>query len=226
MTPVIDGKVHHFEELGLYDGLVLLGDKETKSYWHHITGESLYGPLAGKKIPVQNIFHTTVEQALENYPDIHVAISDARMRENVSVLGRLRRGLGRMFRNTMGMPDTRRDDMDIGLGIWAEDKAKYYPYDEVRASGNVIFDTFEGRRMIVFYAPDALALLAIHTDATSATWEGDELHLNTGQVVRSGILYEPDGSRSETDRPMQVFTRWYGFYLTWAETEVYERSGV
>lgn len=226
MTPVIDGKVHHFEELGLYDGLVLLGDKETKSYWHHITGESLYGPLAGKTIPVQNIFHTTVEQALENYPDIHVAISDARMRENVSVLGRLRRGLGRMFRNTMGKPDTRRDDMDIGLGIWAEDKAKYYPYDEVRASGNVIFDTFEGRRMIVFYAPDALALLAIHTDATSATWEGDELHLNTGQVVRSGILYEPDGSRSETDRPMQVFTRWYGFYLTWADTEVYERSGV
>lgn len=226
MTPVIDGKVHHFEELGLYDGLVLLGDKETKSYWHHITGESLYGPLAGKKIPVQNIFHTTVEHALENYPDIHVAISDARMRENVSVLGRLRRGLGRMFRNTMGKPDTRRDDMDIGLGIWAEDKAKYYPYDEVRASGNVIFDTFEGRRMIVFYAPDALALLAIHTDATSATWEGDELQLNTGQVVRSGILYEPDGSRSETDRPMQVFTRWYGFYLTWADTEVYERSGV
>lgn len=226
MTPVIDGKVHHFEELGLYDGMVLLGDKETKSYWHHITGESLYGPLAGKKIPVQNIFHTTVEEALENHPDIHVAISDARMRENVSVLARLRRGLGRMFRNTMGKPDTRRDDMDIGLGIWAEDKAKYYPYDEVRASGNVIFDTFEGRRMIVFYAPDALALLAIHTDATSATWEGDELHLNTGQVVRSGILYEPDGSRSETDRPMQVFTRWYGFYLTWADTEVYERSGV
>ena len=226
MTPVIDGKVHHFEELGLYDGLVLLGDKETKSYLHHITGESLYGPLAGKKIPVQNIFHTTVEQALENYPDIHVAISDARMRESVSVLGRLRRGLGRMFRNTMGKPDTRRDDMDIGLGIWAEDKAKYYPYDEVRASGNVVFDTFEGRRMVVFYAPDALALLAIHTDATSATWEGDELHLNTGQVVRHGILYEPDGSRSETDRPLQVFTRWYGFYLTWAETEVYERSGV
>ena len=226
MTPVIDGKVHHFEELGLYDGLVLLGDKETKSYWHHITGESLYGPLAGKKIPVQNIFHTTVEQALENYPDIHVAISDARMRENVSVLGRLRRGLGRMFRNTMGKPDTRRDDMDIGLGIWAEDKAKYYPYDEVRASGNVVFDTFEGRRMVVFYAPDALALLAIHTDATSAMWEGDELHLKTGQVVRHGILYEPDGSRSETDRPLQVFTRWYGFYLTWAETEVYERSGV
>ena len=102
MTPVIDGEVHHFQELGLYDGMVLLGDKETKSYWHHITGESLYGPPAGKKIPVQNIFHTTVEEALENHPDIHVAISDARMRENVGVLGRLRRGLDKMFRNIRG----------------------------------------------------------------------------------------------------------------------------
>ncbi len=226
MTPVIDGKVHQFQELGLYDGLVLLGDKETKSYWHHITGESLYGPLAGKKMPVQNIFHTTVDEALENYPDIHIAISNARMRQRGSVLSRLGSGLGRMVRNTMGKADTRRDDMDIGLGIWAGDKGRYYPYDEVRAAGDVIFDTFEGRRMVVFYAPDALALLAVHTDATSATWEGNELHLNTGQVVRYGILYEPDGSRSETDSPMQVFTRWYGFYLTWPKTEVYERSGV
>jgi hypothetical protein len=131
-----------------------------------------------------------------------------------------------MFRRTMGKADTRRDDMDIGLGIWTGDKARYYPYDEVRASGDVIFDTFEGRRMIVFYAPDALALLALYTNATSATWEGDELHLNTGQVVRHAVLYEPDGSRSETSLPMQVFTRWYGFYLTWAKTEVYERGGV
>ena len=226
MTPVIDGKVHRFEELGLYDGLVLLGDKETKSYWHHITGESLYGPLAGKKIPVQNIFHTTVEEALENYPDIHVAISDARMREGVGVLGRLGRELRKRFLNTMGKADTRREDMDIGLGIWTGDEARYYPYDEVRTSGNVIFDTFAGRRMVVFYAPDALALLAVHTDATSATWEGDDLHLSSGQVVRRGILYEADGSRSEIDVPMQVFTRWYGFYLTWPKTEVYERGGV
>ncbi len=104
MTPVIDGNVHQFMELGLYDGLVLLGDKETQSYWHHITGESLYGPLAGKKMPVQNIFHTTVEEALENYPDIHIAISNAQMRQRGGVLSRLGRGLGRMFRNTMGKP--------------------------------------------------------------------------------------------------------------------------
>ena len=78
--------------------------------------------------------------------------------------------------------------------------------------------------MVVFYAPDALALLAVHTDATSATWEGDELRLNNDQVIRHGILYEADGTRSEADLPMQVFTRWYGFYLTWAKTEVYERD--
>ena len=226
MTPVIDGNVHQFMELGLYDGMVLLGDKETKSYWHHITGESLYGPLAGKKIPVQNIFHTTVEEALENFPDIHIAISDARMRSRGGVLSRLGRELRGMFRRTMGKEDTRLEDMDIGLGIWSGDEARYYPYDDVRASGNVIFDMFEGRGMVVFYAPDALALLAVHTDATSATWEGDDLHLSTGQVIRRGILYETDGSRSEADLPMQVFTRWYGFYLTWPKTEVYQRSGV
>ena len=221
MTPVIDGNVPHFMELGLYGGMVLLGDKETKSYWHHSTGESLYGPLAGKKIPVQNIFHTTVEEALENHPDIHIAISDARMRARGGVLGRLGRQLRRTFRRTMGKADTRREDMDIGLGIWSGDEARFYPYDDVRTSGNVIFDMFEGRGMVVFYAPDALALLAVHTDATSATWEGDDLHLSTGQVIRRGILYEPDGSRIEADLPLQVFTRWYGFSLTFPATEIY-----
>ncbi len=189
-----------------------------------INGFQKYGPLAGKKIPVQNIFHTTVEEALQNYPDIHIAISNARMRDRGGVLSRAARGLRRMFLNTMGKADTRREEMDIGLGIWMGDEARYYPYDEVRASENVIFDTFAGRRMVVFYAPDALALLAVHTDATSATWESDELHLNNGQVVRYGILYEPDGTRSEADLPLQVFTRWYGFYLTWPKVEVYERD--
>ncbi len=33
MTPVVDGAVHHFSAGGLYDGLVLLIDDETGTYW-------------------------------------------------------------------------------------------------------------------------------------------------------------------------------------------------
>jgi hypothetical protein len=44
---VIDGTVLQFEFRGLYDGVSILSDRETGSYWHHITGECMYGSLAG-----------------------------------------------------------------------------------------------------------------------------------------------------------------------------------
>jgi hypothetical protein len=138
----------------------------------------------------------------------------------------MRRGLNRMFLNTMPDEDDRRPTMDIGLGLWEGDQARYYPYEDVLASNKMIFDTFAGRKVLVFYAPDALALLAVFTDATEARWEGDELHLNTGEFIRHGILYDADGTRSPAELPLQVFTRWYGFSLTWPKTEIYERSRV
>jgi hypothetical protein len=36
MVPIIDGKLYHFGPRGLYNGLILLGDDETRSYWDHI----------------------------------------------------------------------------------------------------------------------------------------------------------------------------------------------
>ncbi|NIM48504.1 MAG: hypothetical protein GTN62_02360 [Gemmatimonadales bacterium] len=63
---------------------------------------------------------------------------------------------------------------------------------------------------------------ALHVDATSVSWDGDLLRLNKGDVVHDGVLYDAAGKRREMDRPMQMFTRWYGYALTFPKTEVYE----
>jgi len=47
LTPQIGEQVHHFSAGGLYNGLVLLIDDETRTYWDHITGEAVHGPLSG-----------------------------------------------------------------------------------------------------------------------------------------------------------------------------------
>jgi hypothetical protein len=36
------------------------------------------------------------------------------------------------------------------------------------------------------------------------------------------VLFERDGRRVEVERPQQVFTRWYGFALTFPGTEIFE----
>ncbi len=226
MTPVIDGKVHHFESRGLYDGVSLLWDRESGSYWHHITGQALYGPLAGTRLPVANVLHMTVKEALAAHPDIRVAISDRPVRGRRSrwwPLARRVPGLSRLFRSTMAGEDTRRPEMDVGLGVWTDRVQRYYPLETLAAQGNVLFDELDGRRLLVYFDPEAHAPAAVYTTARSAVWEGKALRLDTGDVVRNGVLIRPDGGRRRLERPLQVFTRWYGFALTFPGTEIYER---
>jgi len=209
-------------------------DKESGSHWNHMTGEAVRGPLKGTTLPIENVFHTTVGQVLAENPDALLAWSrhPAALRGSGDGGGTLRRMLARitgvpdMFPATMGEEDDRRDRMEMGIGIWKGDLARYYPMPVVRAWDDVIFDTFGGDNVLIYYDPSAFALLAERTDASGATWEGKILRLSNGDHIEDGILYGPDGERKERDRPLQVYTRWYGFSLTFPEPEIFDRRPI
>jgi len=42
-------------------------------------------------------------------------------------------------------------------------------------------------------------------------------------VLESGVLRDGTGNRLELDRPLQLFSRWYGFALTFPGTGIYGR---
>ena len=65
LTPVVAGKARHFSAGGLYNGLVLLIDDETRTYWDHMTGEAVHGELKGAKLDNWSIEMTNVETALK-----------------------------------------------------------------------------------------------------------------------------------------------------------------
>jgi hypothetical protein len=209
-------------------------DKESGSHWNHMTGEAVRGPLKGTTLPIENVFHTTVGQVLAENPDALLAWSQhpAALRGSGDGGGTLRRMLARitgvpdMFPATMGEEDDRRDRMEMGIGIWKGDLARYYPMPVVRAWDDVIFDSFGGDNVLIYYDPSAFALLAERTNASGATWEGKILRLSNGDRIEDGILYGPDGERKERDRPLQVYTRWYGFSLTFPEPEIFDRRPV
>ncbi len=228
MTPVIDGKIYHFEARGLYDGVSLLMDRETGSYWHHITGECLGGPLAGVRLAgLSNLLQMSVSRALEVYPDIQVAISDRRIRGRKSRWWPLAEKVPLLpdrFRATMAGEDTRRPTMDVGLGVWTDGLQRYYPLEVVAAASDFVIDELGGQRLLVYFDPTDHVLTALYSDATSASWNDEELRLSNGDVIRAGVLLGADGARKDMERPLQVFTRWYGFALTFPATEVYEGS--
>lgn len=226
MTPRVGDDVHWFAEQGLYDGLFLMKDEETGTFWDHMTGRAVYGPLVGETLDVDGLVQSTVGQVVRTSPNAMITLSDQAIRTDDDMkvdglLAGIRGRLNRMFQSTIREDDTRRPQMDLGIGIWAGDAARYYPLDVVRAEGRVVLDHFAGEGLVVLIDPENFVLTAFDTDAESAEWDGDVLRLSDGTRIEEGVMRSADGTVVQRQRPLQVFTRWYGFSLTFPETEVY-----
>ncbi len=121
----------------------------------------------------------------------------------------------------MNEEDDRRATMDLGLGLWEGTAARYYPYETVIAQDHAILDDFQGEGVVVFLDPASNVLSAYTVDADSVWWEDDTLHLSSGAYIEGSILYHADGTRAREARPLQIFTRWYGFALTFPDAEIW-----
>jgi hypothetical protein len=126
-----------------------------------------------------------------------------------------------MFIETLGKEDTRRPRMDMGLGVWTTTTRRYYQMDLIRQRGEAFIDQIDGRGLLVYVDPDTFTPAAIFVNSSSARLQDKEVRLDNGQVVRSGVLFGSRGERRTTEGPQQVFTRWYGFALTFPGTEVF-----
>ena len=64
--------------------------------------------------------------------------------------------------------------------------------------------------------------MAVFVNATSVTWSQDEVRLDTGATVSAGVIQAADGTVRAGEQPLQMFTRWYGFALTFPGCQVFE----
>lgn len=191
--------MHQFHAGGLYNGLILLRDEETGTYWDHISGEGLHGPLAGYQLDVWSVNITTVANALETYPESQFVQGGVQKRSFFHWLGYLlfqRIFAGKMsawkpkypmgFKRTMTTVDGRLPEMTTGLGVFDGEVAKFYPMKQLKQG--TIEDHVKGQTLTVGID---------RSDGTPfAMWENGE-------------------------RPNQLLSRWYGFSLTFPNTEIY-----
>jgi hypothetical protein len=226
-------------------------DAETKTLWNHITGKAVYGSLAGRNLgPVGNLLHMTVKQALANDPATRIAISEQAYLAGGRRFGTTARGprvggsggratggrgtggargagpspnaaMADRFAATLATEDPRRPRMDLGLGIWTGSTARYYPMERIRARDGVLIDRIDGKNLLVYIDPESSTPAALFVAARSATREGADIRLDDGSTVRSGALLDRRGQRPTVQRPQQMFTRWYGFSLTFPACEVF-----
>ena len=238
LVPRVGGAATRFVTAGVYDGLMVMQDAATGTIWNHVSGDALYGPAVGTTIgPAGNVLHTTVKQLIASAPDARIAISDRvyfaggkrhGTVEGISLLGRkhgrpdARTGLSDVFVATLGAEDLRRPRMELGLGVWWDGGSRYYPRDLIRQQGNALIDRVNGRTLLVYVDPDSSTPAAMFVTSTRAVLDGNRIRLDDG-TVRNGALLDSRGKRVAAERPLQVFTRWYGFALTFPGTSVYAK---
>lgn len=200
LTPKVEGRLLHLSPGGLYNGLILLVDDETRSYWDHITGEAVEGPLEGARMARWPVDVTTVEAALASDPELCLARSRPRVLSGERLMTKAwsKRVAKSVifppgFKRTMSPPDRRRPEMEVGLGVVIGETARFYPLEEVRRG---VTDTVAGRLLELEVCETARLPIARWADQATGTETG-------------------------VKRPFQLLTRWYGFSRTYPRCEVY-----
>ena len=218
-----------FTERGIYNAMTLLSDNETDSLWNPLTGECLHGKLAGKRL---SLFSTprqmTAQIALDSEPTARFLISTLQPDQATEAAewDVFRRqptpDLPERWIKTMGSEDTRLPRLEMGLGIWSNNAARYYPYRDLNAHDNLIVDQFDGRSLIVYIDPESSLPEAFYIASAEVRWMGDDLSIKGVGTIRHGVLYPPAHESQHLERPDQLFMRWYGFAFTFPNCEIYQ----
>jgi hypothetical protein len=204
LTPLVQGRQHHFMAAGMTNGMAFLRDEESESYWDHITGECFEGRLRGERMPFWPIEVTTVAGELAtNGGAILLKSSDVPVPKGDRSW--LRNGLRKMLQpqkealspkvaRTMNGPfDERLPAHTLGLGVMdVAHQAKFYPVDVIPYGGQ-IEDRWQDRPLLITRP-------AATNGIPSAQW------------ADSGT------------RPMQTVIRWYGFAFTYPNCAIHHST--
>ena len=154
LAPVVNGRVHHFSLGGVYNGMMLMIDDESRTYWNYITGRAVYGRLAGARLGTWSV-ETTSFAAAQRDPQLRLDRCPS------PLVGRLAEYAGRYltrwlppgFRATMGAADRRRPTMELGLGVVTDHSQRFYP---LAAIGSAVQDGLDGRTLGIRLSDDGI----------------------------------------------------------------------
>lgn len=224
--PTLDGRLLHFQRRGAYDGLMLIYDEETGSFWQHIRGECLYGPSAGETIPMITATRPMTAAEAANYSaQVWLPVHELTPQQQhfSRAMEKMRATPERVEASiaaSIGPEDKRRPRFELGLGVWEGKHGLFVPLSTLHMRDNVVMTTFSGRELLVYLTMDAVSPVALYVRSQTARWEGDALRLDDGIHIRSDRLVAPDGQTRYAERPNQLLMRWFGFAMTFPRCDI------
>lgn len=226
-----EGRVYDFSGQGYYDTMVLLADAQTTSYWNHLSGACVYGPLAGARLNRLNtLLQMTAADALAAYPQAQFALSeglsaaemDTANRWNIIYRLAEQPDYGAELLETGGVEDTRLARYDMGLGLWTAHTCRYYPILTLYEHDKPLIDEIDGRTVIIMVDPVIGLPTAFYYDTDRAEKIYNRVILGENVEYRKGMLYV-DQQPVKVERPNHNAIRWYAFAALFPGCEIYGR---
>ncbi len=227
--PRVNETAYTFAAQGYYELMVLIADQETRSFWNHLTGECLYGELAGAALHRRSTLQQMrAGDASSRYPDARLvqveplasAIRATAERWNTIYRLAEQPAYGEGLLSTLIQEDARLPRHDMGLGVWTATTQRYYPLSRLYAQQYAIVDQLDGRGVVLVFNEDIGLPEIFYADADQVAAHGNEFILDTHRRYSNGILYV-DGQPTRPERPHHNAIRWYGFSSIFPECEIY-----
>jgi hypothetical protein len=227
VVPIVNGQHLHFRVTGVYNSMSILSDYETGSFWENATGECIEGPLQGTYLETRSAHYLKVGQVLETNPEALVATRKFSLADRFSDATGNQRMLGVKgfipppFRMSMTKADERLPELDLGLGVWIGESARYYSMKVIRENTNVIADTLGQDKLIIYIDPVSDTPTAHLSKSDVKGWEDGVLVLASGERIANGYVLDVNEEKRPISRPSQQFARWYSFSYLHPDCDIY-----
>jgi hypothetical protein len=153
----VDGLVLTFHLAGINNQNFLMRDDETGTYWQQISGRAIFGPLAGKSLPLVHCDELTFALWKSEQPrgtvlkDVAAYTAEYSPPDWDAHMGR--------FPTVIGHPEAGLAPRDLMLGIHAGGAARAFPYGVVERE-KLVLDRVGTEPVLLVVGPDGVSVRA------------------------------------------------------------------
>jgi hypothetical protein len=230
----VDGRRLSFEELGIFNGVFVMQDHQTKTLWSHYTGEAFDGRLEGRTLEWIQVRRSRYGRLIEQHPDATVPVKRAMQFRRTPPMSGRSQAMGEQL--PPNFAETLPDGIDRlprhahGLGVAVGSERRFYVLEGL-ARQPVINDSIGEVPVVVLVqdGTEAAAAYARCVDGSPLSFEPAEWQGRAALLDReSGTTWSSTGEAVEgpnKGRRLQpvrsIVTDWYGWAAHFRNTTVY-----
>jgi len=230
----VDGRRLSFEEIGIFNGVFVMKDRETGTFWSHYTGEALEGPQVGTRLEWVQVGRSQFGRMVQEHPQATMpAKKKMQFREIPPMSGRdeaMGDGMPDEFIPTLPKNIDQLPRHTHGLGVAVGSDRRFYALDTL--AGEPVVNDQIGDVPVVVLVQDGTEAAAAYSRCIDgreltfdkAEWQG----LAALRDRETRTVWRSDGSAASGELEgrslvsiRSIVTDWYGWAAYFQNTDIY-----